>query len=417
MICSQAKAQWTKQASPVKTNLTAVTFRGGKLGFAAGEKGTLLITKDGGKNWTQLKTPVAENITSVTIIDSSAVMITSNYDGTGAAIYESKDQGQNWVRTLSDTRTFVATRSQDKSLYSTSSHIYKSADKGRNWEKGNALNLTSIYSKIEFSDSSTGFIAGNISGVLQYSTEMLRTADAGNTWYVLDNFSYPNANGYAAENAINKDSVYLFSNFYNHFSPGDSCQLSLLTNFRLVKSLSNYVWKFDSKIINYSFPDRINDCRFFSSGKGYTAGDKGVIYVTSNSGKKWVKDYKGTTPVKAIFMLDEETGYAVGESGLILKRTAAISIATAKSAMDIKVYPNPASSQAYIEFSADKNIDITVNITDAQGNIRSQIITKNYSKGAQKIMIPVSKLQNGLYHVQLVSKAQILASKELVVMH
>ena len=49
LICSQAKAQWNMQASPVKTNLTAVSFKGSRLGYAAGEKGTLLITNDGGK--------------------------------------------------------------------------------------------------------------------------------------------------------------------------------------------------------------------------------------------------------------------------------------------------------------------------------------------------------------------------------
>ena len=198
LICSQAKAQWNIQASPVKTNLTAVSFKGSRLGYAAGEKGTLLITNDGGKNWIQLKTPVTGNITSVTIIDSNAVMISSNDDGAGAFIYESKDQGQNWVRVLSDTRTFVGAKSQDKSLYSTSSYIYKSTDRGRNWEQGAPLNLTSTYTRIEFSDSSTGLIAGNIAGILKYSTQMLRTADAGKNWFVLDNFSYPNANGFAA---------------------------------------------------------------------------------------------------------------------------------------------------------------------------------------------------------------------------
>lgn len=416
-MAGNVNAQWTVQASPVKNNLNAVAFRGAKLGYAVGEGGVILFTNDGGKKWEQLKSPVQEDLTSVTIIDSAGVMITTNRSAAEAAVYESKDRGQNWYRVLSDTRIFVATRSQDKSFYSTSSHVYKSTDNGRNWEKGASLNLTSTYTKIEFSDSLTGLIAGNISGVLKYSTEMLRTADAGNNWYVLDNFSYPNANGYAAVNAINKDSVYLFSNFYNHFSPGDSCQLTLLTNFKLAKSLSSYIWKFDSKIINQSFPDRINDCRFFSSGKGYTAGDKGIIYTTNNSGKKWAKDYKGNIPVKAIYMLDEETGYAVGEGGLILKRTARAPAAVAPLKIDTKVYPNPASSQVCVEFTAAKDMDIAVNISDAQGNVRSQISARTFSKGAQKITVPVGKLQNGLYHIQLVSKAQVVASKEIVIMH
>lgn len=417
LATGNARAQWTVQASPVKNNLTAVAFRGNQLGYAVGEEGVILLTRDGGKKWEQLKSPVKENLTSVTILDSKTVMITSNRSSGDAAVYESKDQGRSWVRVLTDSRGFIGTRSPDKSLYTASSHVFKSGDNGKHWDTGQSLNLTTTYSRIQFADASTGIIGGNISGVLTYSTELTRTADSGKTWYDLDNFSYPNANGYAAMSMVNSDSVFLFTNYYNRYLPGDSCQLILLTNFRLVRILGLKSWKFDYRIINQSFADRVSDCRFFSSGRAYTIGDKGIIYTSNKYGNRWKTDYEGKVPLNAIFMNDELNGFAVGDGGLILKRTAGKAAVAAPLQVDMKLYPNPAAAQAYAEFNLPKDMNIAINISDAQGNVRSQVSPRNYNKGLQKVTIPAGKLQNGVYHVQLVSNGQLLASKEMVIMH
>ena len=48
------------------------------------------------------------------------------------------------------------------------------------------------------------------------------------------------------------------------------------------------------------------------------------------------KDYKGNSAIKALYMLDEETGYAVGEGGLILKRTGPAFVETTVSGLNIK---------------------------------------------------------------------------------
>ena len=162
--------------------------------------------------------------------------------------------------------------------------------------------------------------AGNISGFVTYSADFLRTFDGGNHWYHNDPFKFPNANGFTAMNSLAPDSVFMFTNFYNRFLEGDSSQLIFLYNFRLRTLDSSVVFK--TAIVIKSFPDIIRDCKFFTSGIAYAAGDKGVIYASKDRGKTWKPDYKNTTGLHALFMLNERRGYAVGNKGLILKRNS-----------------------------------------------------------------------------------------------
>src|SRR6478609_3884080 len=194
-------AQWTQQSSPVKNDLTEIAFFSPRIGYAVGTNGTVIKTLNGGRSWQQVTSPDSSDILSVTVPDSLGVMVTTAATfGTGA-VFQSKDQGLTWVKTLVDTRDFYATAINQKKLYSASSAIYTSENAGLKWQKQQALNGTSIYTNISFTDERNGVAAGNISGILTYSADILKTPD-GNNWYRLDAFSFPNANAYSALTAL-----------------------------------------------------------------------------------------------------------------------------------------------------------------------------------------------------------------------
>lgn len=416
MSGSAAYAQeWGLQESPTKNNLLDVAFWKNTIGYITGERGTILITRDGGKKWDQLKAPTDETITSVTVIDSAKVMITTAGNGGKAAVYESKDQGKTWISTLTDDRPFYAIAAPGNVLFSSSSAMYRSNNLGRKWEKGQSLTLTTNFTKLEFPDAQTGYVAGNIAGVLTYSADIIRTADGGDTWYKLDNFRYPNANAYTALSAVSADTVLMFTNFYNKWVAGDSSQLMLMTNFKLNNYLGTYLWGFDKKIIVQSFPGMVNDCRFFTSGNGFAVAENGSIFSTPDFGNTWKKEYKGSGALRALFMADEKNGYAVGDGGVILKRGARLAPETPGSTVDLKVYPNPASSIVYLEMNIPAEMHLVVQVTDNQGNVKLKKIVGTVDAGDRKIAMPVNTLPRGVYHLQLISQQTVLARKEILI--
>jgi hypothetical protein len=210
--------------------------------------------------------------------------------------------------------------------------------------------------------------------------------------------------------------IILITNFYNKFSPGDSSQILLLTGFNLTNDFVDSSWKFKYRIINPVFYDRASDCKFFSDGTGFITSKTGVVYRTPTFGKKLIKEYQGKTPLNALYMLDETTGYAVGEGGLILKREEKAKAVPAPL-IAVKLYPNPAGNNTMISFMLNENGPIVIQISDEHVNIVWSKKEKIYSSGNQQLSIPVNNLQHGIYQVNILSKGKMIGSGRLLVVH
>jgi photosystem II stability/assembly factor-like uncharacterized protein len=258
-------AQWTQQTTPTTNNLKAISFYNNRIGFAVGDSGTILRTKNAGQTWEQVSFPSKDNLTSVTLLDSGVVIVTTATWESSPVVYRSEDAGVTWLRSLSDVRNFYAAKTPSQRLFAVSDNIYESDDAGKQWSSHHDLNNTSTYSYIGFADEKTGMVAGNISGAFTYSTEFVRSADGGKTWYNSFVYNFPNANGFSTMDFVNADTAFMFTNFYNRYSPGDSCQLIMMYHFHLRPGISNLEWYFKTKTLTPSFPDRLNACKFLAA--------------------------------------------------------------------------------------------------------------------------------------------------------
>lgn len=318
---SSVHAQWQKQTSPTTSTLNDVYFADAKRGMAVGAKGTIIKTSNGGASWQLMNSPTSDDLVSVYMADSLNVFMTSAGTSGSSAVYKSVNGGQSWTKSLSDLQPFYITGTPNGKLFSESRSIYESSNLGTGWTNRALINSTSVYTHISFADNNTGMAVGNISGILNYSTDFMRSEDGGRTWYRGYPFSFPNDNSFTAMNSLNADSVFMFTNFPKVFQEGDTSQLILMTGFKLAIHGGPEEYEFKSTIVVKKFADKIRDCKFFTSRVAYAAGDKGIIYASKDGGKNWKADYKGNTSLKALFMFNEGRGFAVGDKGLILKRS------------------------------------------------------------------------------------------------
>jgi len=83
--------------------------------------------------------------------------------------------------------------------------------------------------------------------------------------------------------------------------------------------------------------------------------------------------------------------------------------------LSVKLYPNPAIDKATISFNLEKQTKIAVQLMDANGNIVLKQASKTFDKGEQQIMLSVSKLQRGIYQLNLLSGGDVLGNTRLVI--
>ena len=252
----------------------------------------ILGTSDGGTTW-----KVLMGVTS-----GKRMAFKNNYGyiiGNTGAIYKSTYMGVGWNKlnnTFTDNLTGISLISKDTIFITGTNKLYVSFDGGKNW---NTSNVTSSYiTDSYFTSSSVGHV-GCTNG------SVFKTLDGGKTW------SLKSSNNSSSSN-INK--IYFADSNTGFISRGYMADILKTTD-------AGETWK-----VNNSSSDVINSFFFLDAQNGFSAGEDGVIFKTSNGGTTWVWNgfqtgrYDGTD-INSLYFIDSMTGFAVGYGGRIMKTT------------------------------------------------------------------------------------------------
>jgi len=61
---------------------------------------------------------------------------------------------------------------------------------------------------------------------------------------------------------------------------------------------------------------------FTDSNTGWAVGDNGVIVKSTDGGEHWILQSSGVvSPLRSVYFIDSNTGWAVGDGGIILHTT------------------------------------------------------------------------------------------------
>lgn len=163
---------------------------------AAGERGIILLSDDGGKSWRQAVVPVSVSITNLCFVSSSAGWAV----GHGGVVLHSADGGQTWTKQLDGARAAAIElkAAQDDALAGTEAGRRRLAEATRLADEGSDKPLFDVF----FRDDRHGLVVGAYGMILA-------TSDGGSTWQSLKrNIDNPKGKHLYSISA-GKDGVYV----------------------------------------------------------------------------------------------------------------------------------------------------------------------------------------------------------------
>lgn len=338
---------WDQINSGTKHDLNSVYFIDANNGYAVGQGGIILKTSSGGSIWSLQYSGTMNSLFSVYFISANTGYIA----GEKGAILKTTDGGNTWLTQTSgiapdslgmikSLRSVCFTNSNTGYVVGDSGIIIKTSNGGNFWDKLNSgvtNNLRSVY----FTDSNTGYVEGD-SGV------SLKTINGGNIWGrqnsgVLKNLGSvcftDSTTGYAVGDqgtilkTINSGSTWtiqnstvtknlrsvFFTDAHTGYALGDS-DIILKTNDGGITwgSIVNLCGRWDVQISGVT--KSLHSVYFTSLNTGYAVGDSGTLIKTTDGGITWSLQSSGVTKIlRSVFFLNNNVGYITGDRGTILK--------------------------------------------------------------------------------------------------
>ena len=397
---------------------------------------------------------------TVYFIDNNIGFLTN-----GSQIFKSKDGGYHWNKiykakcdSVNHTFEYYGINSF---LFTTNTtgfavegyKILKTKDQGITWDSINipafqrlgAGSVWSLWNKIYFIDSLTGFIVGgefnpylytNPDLSASYYEVILKTDDGGENWRVL---KYNNSNppikdikGYKNSDIFYTIGGGLFPpipygdqgifRIYEYTNRGDTSyditpsqlknsfagtpvNISCPNHNHSIFSYYRFLLHYKNGMLLYDTLSFYPICmHFFNDQKGLIIDRDGDLYGTTDSCKTWKKMDKVTNQkLISIFFVNDTLGFMTTDSGQILKTTNSggwiVGIENKNiSKSEIKIYPNPTNNYINIEttnIQANKLEIIDVN---------ERILFSKILNDKNREQVDISNFSQGIYFVRISGK-------------
>jgi photosystem II stability/assembly factor-like uncharacterized protein len=286
---------WYEQVSSTAQNLNGVTFRpDGRTGWAVGDQGTIVWTRDAGTTW-------ASRNTGAGLSDLNGVWFTSDSVGyavgKGGTVVKTTNLGAVWTRltTVATVNDFNAVHFQNPSYgwaVGGVGIIARTRDGGVTWTKVFPTAQT-LYG-VSFADTLNGWAVGN-GGVV------LGTRDGGASWYIVT----PAITGQTLKSVVRLTDK-------RAWAVG-----SFGTVARTLGTPDSLAWSTGSMGASNS----MDGVAMADTTTGYAVGASGggVVYKTVTGGASWyAQNASSLQALHAVWFVDALRGWAVGASGRIV---------------------------------------------------------------------------------------------------
>jgi len=287
---------WGVGVLPTTTWLDGVHFVDTTTGWVVGENGLILKTTDGGTNWTTQASGTPARLNAVCFFDNQKGIVV----GPSGMILRTTNGGSVWSLAPSGTTNnlnSVALYSQQIGIaVGEGGTILMTTNGGVSWQSLSGGTAVWLYA-MQRIGTLDAWVAGT-------NGSILRSTDGGVTWTIKSCGTTDNLEGLAFSDAQNGWAVG-YRSVFRTTDGGNSWAKTWTGTDGYFKAL----W-------------------FAGTNDGWIAGYKGsypytgVVKRTSDGGTTWSdQSIPAVHSLSAIYFLDGSTGFAVGDSGKILKTT------------------------------------------------------------------------------------------------
>ena len=295
-VTAVAQAGWAKQPAGTMAWLHSVFFIDQNRGWAAGSKGTLLHTEDGGRPWKSIAASTDDVVRDVLFTDQQNGWLVcevnayqlKSVDDPRAYLMRTTDGGAKWTRV--EIKGFDVDAILVRAVFSHG---------GRGWAFGEA---GAIFTTRDAGELGGTFIDDDRGWVVGAGATIIQTSDGGDTWY---QSTLPDV-----EKSVRFTATSFFDNRVG-WAVGSGGIDYRTTN-------GGRTWqKQESGVTTDLF-----DVKFVDAQEGWAVGAEGTIIHTTDGGGHWTTERSGTPhPLERVFFTDKAHGWAVGFGGTVVVYT------------------------------------------------------------------------------------------------
>jgi photosystem II stability/assembly factor-like uncharacterized protein len=316
--CFSARAAgvWTKQRSGSFAWLHALYFLDENRGWAAGGKGTLLRTDDGGNLWRTLPRPTDDSIKDVYFADERngwlvcerSIYDLKTKDEPRTYLMRTTDGGRSWQRVNVigkdvDVRLVRAlfTSGGRGWTFGEAGMLYTTRDGGAKWERQPVPTRHLLLGGL-FLNAEQGWLVGAGATILQ-------TSDGGETWRTGALLSLAPASGKQAEGTASvRFTATSFIDRRRGWAVGAEGKVFATRD-------GGRTWSAQNSNVTAD----LLDVKFISEYEGWAVGAQGTLIRTMDGGAHWTPESSGTThALERLCFVGRTRGWAVGFGGTII---------------------------------------------------------------------------------------------------
>jgi photosystem II stability/assembly factor-like uncharacterized protein len=293
LFCLKMQAQWAVQTAPVTTENRCIFMTSSLTGYIVGSSGNMFKTTDAGVNWNTVANGTVDTLRSVFFINDTTGFIS----GANGTIRRTDDAGTTWVAQTSGTTQLI------RSIFFVNDDIgyaccgggviLKTLNGGLNWST-QVSGVTQDLINIRFLNADTGYCVSSSSTFL--NGIVLKTTDGGLNWTSV----YTNTYGLLGL-AVVDETIFAGGGYETIVKSDDGG--STWTQLNSNPSVANH----------------FRSASFLNPDTGYVVGDSGKIFYTKNGGVNWTNQAINASGVLSVFTINEDTAYACGALGNILR--------------------------------------------------------------------------------------------------
>jgi len=408
LLFPQQVTEWKNLESPTDQLLNKLFFIDNNTGWAEGDGATIINTTDGGISWNTLYSAVDTYILDIFFLNENLgwVLFWDSNPPIASKILKTTNGGLDWVTEICPgENTFFRSIYFLDSLtgFVAGSKIFKTTDGGEYWFGVNVSDVDTIppdfsmlpVNKIDFSNSQIGYACGghlDLAGVIWWTT------DGGYNWTAKRSGPDP----------IND--FYIFDSLNVIGLGGDPEGFFGIGHVKTSDGGIN--WNFTE----LNLTGVVNAMSFRTPAEGWAVKDDKFIFSV-DSGTVWVEiNTPGNVLLKDLIFTDSSTGYAIGNSGTILKYIPSLTIADESINAVVpnnfslsQNYPNPFNPTTKIRYTIPSVIAsemkqsqlVTLKVYDVLGTEIATIVNEEKIAGNHTVEFNASSLPSGVYFYQL----------------